>query len=247
MPKIVKIGTAELAFPSSRTSVIDSLTEKLVRAMEIVVATGVLIATSPIMAIIWLAIKLDSPGPAIFKQTRVGKNYRNGHPGNNHGSNRRTRDLGGKPFTFYKFRTMHVDAKCRYPEFYRYDYSTEEIQNMHFKLKDDPRLTRLGRHLRKTTLDELPNFINLLKGDIALVGPRPDIPQMVRYYQEGQKKKLAVKPGITGLSQVSGRGILSFQETLELDVAYVENKSPWLDLKIILKTFWVSIHRLGAF
>jgi lipopolysaccharide/colanic/teichoic acid biosynthesis glycosyltransferase len=204
-----------------------SFVETATRLIDCAGALIILFLASPLMVLIGVLIKIDSPGPAIFKQTRIGK--------------------GKKPFTFYKFRTMYVNAKERFPEFYRYQYTSEELMALYFKIPDDPRLTRFGRRLRKTTLDELPNFINLLKGDMSLIGPRPDIPEMIPYYQKWQEKKFEVKPGITGLAQVNGRGLLSFEETLGTDVEYVKNKSFWLDLKIILKTIKVTVLRIGAF
>jgi lipopolysaccharide/colanic/teichoic acid biosynthesis glycosyltransferase len=118
---------------------------------------------------------------------------------------------------------------------------------MTFKILDDPRLTRVGRWLRKTSLDELPNFINVLKGEMSLVGPRPDIPEMLRYYKDWQQIKFQVKPGITGYAQISGRGLLTFQETLQHDVQYVVERSLVNDLRILWKTLWVTLRRAGAF
>jgi lipopolysaccharide/colanic/teichoic acid biosynthesis glycosyltransferase len=220
--------------------------------MDIVIALMAIFLTLPLMTFIALSIKIDSPGPAIFKQRRIGKNLRrNGHFISRNGKmrcqERRKEDLAGKPFTFYKFRTMFVDAKERFPELYRYQYRPEEINTLHFKIPVDPRLTSFGRRLRKTTLDELPNFINVLKGAMSLVGPRPDIPEMIKYYQGWQRKKFQVKPGITGLAQANGRGFLSFQHTLRLDVQYVEKRCPWFDFKIILKTIRIVLLRAGAF
>jgi lipopolysaccharide/colanic/teichoic acid biosynthesis glycosyltransferase len=226
--------------------------EKAIRIVSFVIALMAIALTLPLTALIALAIKIDSPGPAIFKQRRIGKNLRrNGHLISRNGKmscqDRRQEDLGGKAFTFYKFRTMYVNANERFPELYRYQYSPEDIKNLYFKIPDDPRLTRLGRRLRKTTLDELPNFLNLLKGDMNLVGPRPDIPEMIKYYEGWQRKKFRVKPGITGLAQINGRGLLSFQETLKIDVEYVEKKSPWIDFWIILKTVKATFFKIGAF
>ena len=112
-------------------------------------------------------------------------------------------------------------AAQRFPHLYAYDYSDDELPTLYFKLADDPRLTRFGRHLRRTSLDELPNFINMLKGEMTLVGPRPEIPQMVRYYQPDQLAKFSVHPGLTGLAQMSGRNILRFEQTIALDLEYV--------------------------
>lgn len=160
---------------------------------------------------------------------------------------RRKTDLVGQPFIFYKFRTMYVDAKERFPELYAYVYTKGEIAHMKFKIENDPRIPKWAESIRRSSLDELPNFVNILLGDMSLVGPRPDIPEMIQYYTEDQMIKLNVKPGITGLAQIEGRGYLSFQETLKYDVEYVKNQSLLLDLKIILKTLNAMISRNGAF
>jgi exopolysaccharide production protein ExoY len=220
--------------------------------VEFVFALIILIISLPLMALLTIVIRIDSPGPAIFRQMRIGKDYRVNGQGISsdcemYCRERRKRDLGGRPFTFYKFRTMVVDAKKRFPELYSYQYSPEELKALYFKVPEDPRLTRFGKHLRKTTLDELPNLFNVLKGDMSLIGPRPDIPEMLQYYEERHRKKFSVKPGITGLAQVNGRGLLTFPKTLEADVEYVERKNLWLDLRIILKTIKVTLFRIGAF
>ena len=223
----------------------------VVRAIDFVTSVVGLILTFPIMLILAMIIRLDSHGPAIFRQTRVGRNRRSADPSSKNGSwdgvERRRLDLGGKPFTFRKFRTMYVDARARFPELYRYVYDDEEIRTMRFKLAEDPRLTRVGRRLRKTTLDELPNLISVLNGDMTLIGPRPEIPEMVKYYTPWQRAKFSVKPGVTGLAQVNGRGLLSFQETARLDVEYVRCRSLRAMFGIILKTLEVTLLRIGAF
>jgi anaerobic magnesium-protoporphyrin IX monomethyl ester cyclase len=247
-----KSSTALVQERRSPIKLVKMIRKGIVRSINVLVSLIGLVLTMPIMAVIALAIKISSPGPAIFKQTRIGQDRRR----NNHSDvsnerlsaiDRRMDDLGGRPFHFYKFRTMYVDAKDRFPELYKYEYSPEEVKKIHFKIPDDPRLTRFGEHLRKTTLDELPNLINVIKGDMNLIGPRPDIPEMVKYYEDWQKKKFLVKPGVTGISQVNGRGLLSFQETLRLDVEYVENKSVWMNIKVLLKTIKVTLQRIGAF
>ena len=197
------------------------------RVAEILISVILLILSLPICALIALIIRLESPGPVIFNQARVGRNR--------------------KLFTFYKFRTMLVDAKERFPELYKYDYSVEELETMYFKIVDDPRLTRVGMILRTTTLDELPNLINLLKGNLSIIGPRPDIPEMLKYYKPWQMIKFDVKPGITGLAQTRGRGLLRFQETLKHDVYYAKHKNLLLDLRILFDTVKVTIFRIGAF
>jgi lipopolysaccharide/colanic/teichoic acid biosynthesis glycosyltransferase len=242
------------------------LGQLLIRSIDIAVAGSVLLVTAPLMILIAILIKLDSPGPALFRHLRIGENRRRGdaHPGA--GPNKRGEDLFGKPFMLYKFRSMYADARQRFPELYAYDYDAHELHSMPIKvlvstknpatdrqqqpasaLLADPRLTRVGRWLRRTSLDELPNLVNVLLGDMHLVGPRPDIVENIRYYEKQHLAKLDVRPGVTGLAQVQGRGNLSFHETNEWDVEYVRNRSVWLDLKILWKTLWVSLRGDGAF
>lgn len=196
------------------------------RAVDVAIAIPVLLLSLPMIGILALIIKLDSKGPAIFRQTRLGKD--------------------GKPFQFYKFRTMLTDARERYPELYSYQYESREIEEMYFKLPWDPRLSRFGRHLRRTSLDELPNLINVVLGDMSLVGPRPEIPEMLPYYRPEQLAKFRVKPGLTGMAQVNGRNILRFQETITYDLEYVRRRSVGFDLRILLRTPLVVIRMLGA-
>jgi len=186
-----------------------------------------LLLFSPLILFITIWIKIDSPGKVIFSQVRLGKDFRR--------------------FTFYKFRTMSADADKKYPELYEYDFTKNEIENMKFKVANDPRITRAGLYLRKTSLDELPNLINVVKGEMNLVGPRPEIPDMIQYYKDWQKEKFRVKPGITGLAQTNGRGNLTFQKTIEYDLNYVHNRNVILDIHIFLKTFLVVIKSIGAF
>lgn len=238
----------------------------LIRSIDIAVAGTVLIVTAPLMLVIAILIKLDSPGPALFRHVRIGENRRRNEPHPYAGPHGRGENLFGKPFTLYKFRSMRSDSRERFPELYSYEYDQHELHSMPIKvlvstknpasdpsrqpasaLLDDPRLTRVGRWLRRTSLDELPNLINVLKGDMHLVGPRPDIVENIRYYERQHLVKLDVRPGVTGLAQVQGRGNLSFHETNEWDVQYVSNRSVMLDLKILLKTLWVSLRGDGAF
>jgi len=160
---------------------------------------------------------------------------------------RRKIDLLGNPFTFYKVRTMYSDAKERFPELFAYKYTKGEIKSLKFKSENDPRVPGWAKRLRQTSIDELPNFINVLLGDMSLVGPRPDIPEMIKYYTDVQKIKMHVKPGITGLAQIRGRGHLSFRETLKYDIEYVRNRSLMLDLKIIARTILTIFTANGAF
>jgi lipopolysaccharide/colanic/teichoic acid biosynthesis glycosyltransferase len=199
----------------------------LLRACEIVVASLMLVLTLPLMLAVAAIVKLDSPGPVVFRQVRVGRN--------------------GRLFRFAKFRTLYVDARERWPHLYAYRYTAEEVAQFHFKLKNDPRVTRVGRWLRKSTLDELPNLWNVLTGEVALVGPRPEIPEMLPYYTDETLAKFSVRPGVTGLAQVRGRGDLSFLDTVALDVEYVRTRRPRLDFEILLRTFICTVIRRGAF
>ena len=197
------------------------------RLCEIVAAGALLVVTLPLMLLIALVVRLDSPGPVVFRQTRIGRD--------------------GRLFKFAKFRTLYVDARQRWPHLYTYRYTADEVAALHFKLKNDPRVTRVGRWLRKSTLDELPNLWNVLIGDVALVGPRPEIPEMLPYYDDVTLAKFSVRPGVTGLAQVRGRGDLSFRDTVELDVEYVRTRSFRLDVDILLRTVICTVLRKGAF
>ena len=159
---------------------------------------------------------------------------------------RRKTHLSGRLFVLNKFRTMYVDARERFPELYKYEYNEEEIKQLIFKNNNDPRIPDWARWLRKSSFDELPNFFNVLRGDMSLVGPRPEIPEMAKYYTDKQKKKFDVKPGITGLAQICGRGNLRFYKTLEYDLIYVEKQSLLLDLKILIKTLKQASNGTGA-
>ncbi len=172
------------------------------RLLDILISLPSIILLSPVLVFIILVIKLTGKGRAIFKQQRAGKN--------------------GKPFTFYKFRTMKTDADPFGPS---------------PKSANDPRLTKIGKFLRESSLDELPQLLNVLKADMSIVGPRPLYLEQIEEWNERQKKRLLVKPGLTGLAQISGRAELTKEEKLELDVQYVESASLLLDIKIILATF----------
>ncbi|MGC9396652.1 MAG: undecaprenyl-phosphate glucose phosphotransferase [Anaerolineae bacterium] len=182
------------------------------RVMDVVGASLALLFGWPFFALIALAIKRDSPGPVLFMQERVGKNH--------------------KRFTIYKFRSMRMGAEEELVSL----KEVVEHNDITFKMRDDPRMTRVGRLLRRFSMDELPQFINVLKGDMSLVGPRPPIPAEVEQYQSWHLKRLTVPPGLTGMWQVSGRSELTFDEMVLLDLYYIEHWSPWLDLAIILRT-----------
>src|SRR5687768_2079812 len=217
--------------------------EATTRILDIVVSVVALALLLPLMLVIGVLVRLDSPGPALFRQIRIGLNRRrsnrrgNVRP-NHQSSERRKQNLFGMPFVIYKFRSMYADARERFPELYTYTYSEEERHTLPIKIlvakkgtgsekyeDSDPRVTRLGRWLRRTSFDELPNFLSVLKGDMHLVGPRPDITENIRYYSDLHMHILDVKPGITGLAQVNGRGALSFLKTNEYDIEYVSRRS----------------------
>jgi exopolysaccharide biosynthesis polyprenyl glycosylphosphotransferase len=193
------------------------------RGMDLAVSSFVLIAFSWLFAVISLAVKFDSKGSVLFSQERVGRD--------------------GKRFVCYKFRTMVSDA----------EEQRLQLQQIHgqgtllFKLKDDPRRTRVGRLLRRSSLDELPQFINILLGHMSIVGPRPAIPPEVAEYEEWHFDRLLVPPGLTGLWQVNGRSNLSFDEMVRLDLYYAENWSPWLDIKTMIRTVPAIVTARGAY
>lgn len=200
--------------------------QRLYRLFEILFAIGGLVVTFPVALVIAWVIKRDSPGPALFRQTRVAPN--------------------GKTFSFYKFRTLYVDARQRWPEMYSYQYTAHDIDTKPFKYDDDPRVTKVGKWLRRTTLDEIPNLYNLLKGDVTIVGPRPEIPEMLPYYSQEEMIKFSVKPGLTGLAQTTGRNRLTIRQTIEWDVYYVRNRNWRMDVSILLRTFMKVLERDGA-
>jgi lipopolysaccharide/colanic/teichoic acid biosynthesis glycosyltransferase len=226
-PVIASSRPAFLKPSSANLSWREKLTRVSYRVVEIFVASCGLVLMFPVMIVIAIIIKRDSPGPAIFRQTRIG--------------------LNGEPFQFYKFRTLYADARQRWPELYDYRYTPEEIETLVFKTDCDPRVTKVGVWLRRSTLDELPNLYNLLRGDVAMVGPRPEIYDMLPYYRPNQMLKFVVKPGLTGMAQVSGRNRLTFQETVAWDVAYVQQRTWKLDARILWETVKKVLARDGAF
>jgi lipopolysaccharide/colanic/teichoic acid biosynthesis glycosyltransferase len=215
------IESIEILAPARREA--RSSSSRLKRGLDLLAAGTALVAFSWLFLLIALAIKLDSRGPVFYKQLRLGKDK--------------------QPFTIWKFRTMRPDA----------DAIGEELRHsgrnsgLLFKDLNDPRLTRVGRWLRKNSLDELPQFINIFKGEMSLVGPRPLPVEDTRYYEEWQWGRLAVLPGLTGLWQVSGRSRLTAEQMVHLDLYYIENWTIGLELFIIAKTFWVLGTRDGAY
>ncbi len=193
------------------------------RVFDLVVGTGILVLLIPIFPIIVLMIKLDSAGPVFYKQHRVGK--------------------GGRLFKFFKFRSMYKEA----------DAVRERIKDLNeqdgpvFKIKADPRITAVGGFLRRSSLDEIPQIFNVIKGDMSIVGPRPPLPSEVEGYQAWHRRRLEVKPGITCLWQISGRSHISFNEWMRLDMEYLKNRSFKTDFLIFLKTLPAVIARKGAY
>jgi exopolysaccharide biosynthesis polyprenyl glycosylphosphotransferase len=187
------------------------------------VAGLALIVLAPVLLVLAIAIRLSDNGPALFTQTRVGKD--------------------GQSFKIYKFRTMVVDAEARLAEL----RAQNDFEGVLFKIRRDPRITAIGTYLRKWSLDELPQLFNVVLGEMSLVGPRPALPDEAARYADHVRRRLVVKPGLTGLWQVSGRSDLSWDESVRLDLRYVENWSLALDLQILWKTFSVIFRGSGAY
>ena len=192
------------------------------RLMDIIGALVGLAITAVVTVFLAPPLLIESPGPLFFSQKRVGKN--------------------GRFFKIYKFRSMYRDAEARKKEL----EDQNEMKGLMFKMKDDPRITKVGKFIRKTSIDELPQFFNVLKGDMSLVGTRPPTVDEFRQYEAHQKRRLSAKPGITGLWQVSGRNnIRDFEDVVRLDVQYIDNWSIGLDIKIIFKTIRVVFEKGG--
>ncbi|MGL4742037.1 MAG: sugar transferase [Sarcina sp.] len=187
------------------------------RIIDIIGAIAGLIVLFPIYIIVGIIIKIDSKGPIIFSQERVGKN--------------------GNIFKMYKFRSMVVNAE----ELKERLAKQNERKGPMFKIKEDPRVTKIGKFIRKTSIDELPQLINILKGDMSIVGPRPSLPKEVAQFESWMKERLDVKPGLTCFWQVQGRDDIPFREWMELDIKYVRERTLLLDIKLILKTFTVLL------
>lgn len=193
------------------------------RLFDVAVSGLLIVFTAPLMALVALVVRLDSPGPILFKQKRIG--------------------IEGQPFRMLKFRSMVIDAEDRLSVL----KDQNEGSGVLFKIKDDPRITRIGALLRKYSLDELPQLFNIFRGSMSLVGPRPPLPQEVEAYEQDVRRRLLVKPGLTGLWQVSGRSNLSWQDSVRLDLYYVENWSLAGDLVILLRTVRAVFRGSGAY
>lgn len=199
----------------SESSVEFSLYEVVKRLIDVVCSFLGVLVLSPLFIIIAIIIKMTSKGPVFFSQKRVGKN--------------------GKEFDMYKFRSMVVNAE----ELKEKLAAQNEMSGPMFKMKNDPRVTKVGKFIRKTSIDELPQLWNVLKGDMSLVGPRPSLPKEVAQFDEWMYKRLEVKPGLTCYWQVSGRNNIDFADWMRLDIKYVDERNTWIDIKLIFKTVGV--------
>lgn len=212
-------GLPMLAFTSAPT---DEVALLFKRAFDVVSSTVAVLLLSPVFVATAVAVRLESPGPIFFRQTRVGKN--------------------GRPFKMLKFRSMHVDAEARLESL----RAQNEASGPVFKMRNDPRVTRVGAFIRRTSLDELPQFLNVLAGEMSIVGPRPPVPAEVKQYQRWQRRRLSVKPGITCTWQVSGRSDISFDQWMKLDLEYIDTWSLWQDIRICFRTVPAVLLSRGA-
>lgn len=201
-----------------------SAADRSKRAFDVVFSAVVLVLLSPLFAVLALLIKLEDGGPVFFRQVRVGRH--------------------GREFLMYKFRSMRPDAEQRLRELLALN---QHAAGVTFKLKDDPRVTRVGRWLRKFSFDELPQFYNVYRGDMSVVGPRPPVPREVELYTLADRRRLSVQPGITCIWQISGRAQIDFHGQVLLDVRYIETRGFWSDLHIITKTLPAVLSGTGAY
>lgn len=199
-------------------------THLLKRLLDLVIALPLALLLTPGFALLAALIRLESPGSVFFAQTRIGRH--------------------GKPFKMFKFRSMYVDAEERKKEL---EAQNESAGGVIFKMKRDPRITRVGRFIRKASIDELPQLWNVIRGDMSLVGPRPPVPAEVAEYTISDRRRLEVIPGITCIWQVSGRSDIPFDQQVELDSEYIESQSFWGDVKLLLKTIPAVLLGRGAY
>jgi len=200
------------------------------RALDVAISVPAIVVLTPVFIVVWIAIHLDSPGPAIFCQRRIGR--------------------GEKPFNCFKFRTLRHNADQNvHREAIRRAWAREPLSNdpdAPYKLTNDPRVTRVGGVLRRTSFDELPQLLNVLRGEMSIVGPRPAIPYELEHFQDWHHRRHIVRPGITGICQVRGRGRVCPEVMLEMDVEYAMNWTLWTDLKLIALTFPAVLWGRGA-
>ena len=225
------------AGPAAATHRAQPLVDVSCRTLDIVGSALMLLLLAPVLAAIAIAIRLDSPGPAIFRQRRVGR--------------------GRRPFTVMKFRTMHQGvAHDPHREFViglikgetpQLDTESEETPGLYFKMIGDKRVTRVGRLLRRSSLDELPQLWNVFRGDMSFVGPRPAVPEEVEQYEDWQRRRLRMRPGLTCTWVLEGRSHVDFNRWMQLDLKYIDNWSLWLDAKIFLRTIPIVLSGRGAY
>ena len=201
--------------PNPRSRVMRLIYEAAKRVFDLLLGSVLLIIAIPLILIAAAAIRLETPGSPFFIQTRLGRD--------------------GKPFRICKLRGMYIDARIRFPTYY--DYSSKRDLDFCFHHEEDPRVTRAGMLIRKTSIDELPNLWNVVLGDMSLVGPRPEIPEVLALYGPDRQEYLSVKPGVTCLSKVTGRDRLTKRETIDFDIKYIRERSFGLDLRILWQTF----------
>ncbi len=213
-------GTTLMHVAPSRPS---AVTRAMKSGLDKCAGVALLVAAAPVLAVLAVLIRLDSPGAAMFRQTRVGEH--------------------GRLFTIYKLRTMTDDAEARRAEL----VAENEVDGHLFKIRSDPRVTRIGKFLRRSSLDELPQLLNVVKGDMSIIGPRPALPDEVAEYDAATRRRLAVKPGITGLWQVSGRSDLPYDEAVRLDLHYADNWRLSDDAVIVLRTARAVVASRGAY
>lgn len=194
------------------------------RSMDVILSVIGLVILSPLLGCIAALIKFESKGPILFMQQRVGR-Y-------------------GEPFTMYKFRSMHADAESQRKQL---EAQNESSEGVIFKMKRDPRITKVGAIIRKASIDELPQLLNVLRGEMSLVGPRPSLPSEVKQYSRADRERLNATPGITCFWQVAGRSDIPFDKQVKLDIHYIEKQSIWLDLLLLLKTIPAVIKARGAY
>ncbi len=196
---------------------------RIKRGMDVLLSAVALVCLSPVFLLTAAAIKIEDKGPIFFSQLRAGK--------------------GGKPFKIYKFRSMHVDADGKLPEMLKDNEQTGPV----FKIKDDPRITKVGKVIRRFSIDELPQLINIIKGDMSIVGPRPILAFQMEACNQHERQRFIVQPGLTCYWQISGRANVKWEDWVELDLKYIEDMSLWTDFKIILKTIPAVFDREGAY
>jgi exopolysaccharide biosynthesis polyprenyl glycosylphosphotransferase len=223
-PRLTAHTVAGLPLVSVDYPTLTGLPRFLKRCLDIIGSALILLFVSLPLLVVAILIKVTSPGPVIFTQERIG--------------------LNGKPFRVFKFRTMVADAESRMPELIK---ESQEDTTVFFKPRNDPRITRIGRVLRRFSIDEFPQFLNVLRGNMSLVGPRPQVAREVSEYDEWTRRRLLVKPGVTGLWQVSGRNDLSVEDSIRLDLYYVENWSLAGDFVILFRTINAVLHPAGAY